>query len=86
MFAGAFVFDTNAVISAALITKDMLVLHPFRGIPVVTPRDFVDDVGKSSRDAPRCRVRAYGWPADLSDDEILERLLALNLEQAGEAA
>ncbi|MGI6099301.1 MAG: class I SAM-dependent DNA methyltransferase [Lentisphaerae bacterium] len=26
---------------------------------------------------------AYGWPADLSDDEILERLLALNLERAG---
>ena len=27
---------------------------------------------------------AYGWPADLSDDEILSRLLALNLERAGE--
>jgi hypothetical protein len=25
----------------------------------------------------------YGWPSDLSDDEILERLLALNLERAG---
>jgi hypothetical protein len=25
---------------------------------------------------------AYGWPADLSDTEILERLLALNLERA----
>ncbi|MBN2391702.1 MAG: hypothetical protein JXR84_13335 [Anaerolineae bacterium] len=25
---------------------------------------------------------AYGWPYDLSDDEILERLLALNLERA----
>lgn len=25
---------------------------------------------------------AYGWSADLSDDEILERLLALNLERA----
>ena len=24
---------------------------------------------------------AYGWPADLSDDAILERLLALNLER-----
>jgi hypothetical protein len=22
---------------------------------------------------------AYGWPSDLSDEEILERLLALNL-------
>ena len=25
---------------------------------------------------------AYGWPADLADEEILERLLALNLERA----
>jgi hypothetical protein len=25
----------------------------------------------------------YGWPSDLSDEEILERLLALNLERAG---
>lgn len=26
---------------------------------------------------------AYGWPVDLSDDEILARLLKLNLAQAG---
>jgi hypothetical protein len=26
---------------------------------------------------------AYGWPVDLSDDELLGRLLALNLERAG---
>ena len=25
---------------------------------------------------------AYGWPADLSDEEILARLLALNLARA----
>jgi hypothetical protein len=25
---------------------------------------------------------AYGWPADLSDEQLLERLLALNLERA----
>ena len=25
---------------------------------------------------------AYGWPADLGDEQILERLLALNLERA----
>jgi hypothetical protein len=24
----------------------------------------------------------YGWPHDISDEEILERLLALNLERA----
>jgi hypothetical protein len=27
---------------------------------------------------------AYGWPADLSDEQILEHLLALNLERAAE--
>ena len=26
---------------------------------------------------------AYGWSSDLSDEEILGRLLALNLERAG---
>jgi hypothetical protein len=25
---------------------------------------------------------AYGWPADLDDEAILERLLALNIERA----
>ena len=25
---------------------------------------------------------AYGWPADLSDDDLLAKLLALNLERA----
>lgn len=29
-------------------------------------------------------LRAYGWPTTLSDEEILERLLALNLERAGD--
>lgn len=27
-------------------------------------------------------LAAYGWPADLGDEAILERLLALNLERA----
>ncbi len=27
---------------------------------------------------------AYGWPADLTDEQILEKLLALNQERAGE--
>jgi hypothetical protein len=31
-------------------------------------------------------VATYGWPADLRDEQILEKLLALNLERAaGEA-
>ena len=40
-------------------------------------------------DLAHCRLDeavldAYGWPHDLSDEEILERLLGLNLERAGE--
>lgn len=27
-------------------------------------------------------LRAYGWPDDLSDEAILEHLLALNLERS----
>jgi hypothetical protein len=29
---------------------------------------------------------AYGWPADLTDEQILEKLLTLNLERAAEEA
>jgi hypothetical protein len=34
----------------------------------------------------RLVFQAYGWPADLSDEEILERLVALNAERAKEEA
>ena len=34
------------------------------------------------RDLDEAVAAAYGWPADLSDDEILRRLLDLNLERA----
>ena len=34
----------------------------------------------------RSTAEAYGWPADLSDDEILARLVALNAERAKEEA
>jgi hypothetical protein len=30
-------------------------------------------------------AQAYGWPHNLTDDQILERLLALNLERAAGA-
>jgi hypothetical protein len=28
---------------------------------------------------------AYGWPSNLSDDDILARLLELNLKRAGQS-
>jgi len=31
-------------------------------------------------------LEAYGWPHNLSDEGILERLLALNLERAGRSS
>ncbi len=31
----------------------------------------------------RAVFAAYGWPADLPDEEILKNLLALNLERSG---
>jgi type II restriction/modification system DNA methylase subunit YeeA len=34
------------------------------------------------RDLDAAVAAAYGWPADLSDDEILERLFKLNQERA----
>ena len=40
---------------------------------------------KQNHDDPdRAVSEAYGWPADLSDEEILKRLVALNAERAAE--
>ena len=32
--------------------------------------------------ATRAVLAAYGWPAEIEDEELLRRLLALNLERA----
>ena len=34
------------------------------------------------RDLDAAVAAAYGWPADISDEDALARLLALNLERA----
>jgi hypothetical protein len=52
------------------------------GSTAMTPAEF-------KRKWPRYTGKessAYGWPADLTDEQILERLLALNLERAEEEA
>jgi len=48
----------------------------------VTPAEIqeLDDIHRALDAAV---LRAYGWPADLPDEAILERLLALNLARAG---
>jgi len=40
--------------------------------------------GKIHDDIDAAVADAYGWPADLSDEEILRRLVALNAERAAE--
>jgi len=39
-------------------------------------------VGHAHKRLDEAVFAAYGWKSDLSDEEILERLLALNLERA----
>lgn len=41
-----------------------------------------DDDAIVEMDAEALGILAYGWPHDLGDEEILARLLALNLERA----
>jgi len=31
-------------------------------------------------------IEAYGWPSDISEDQIVDRLLGANMERSGEAA
>ena len=49
-----------------------------RGLVLVL-RDYHDQLDDAV-------FRAYGWPRDLSDEQILERLVALNKERAAEEA
>ena len=45
---------------------------------LLTSQDFVSKIASRNK----CVIVAYGWNSDLSDDEVLEKLLALNLERA----
>ena len=38
-------------------------------------------LANAPEDLDRAVLAAYGWPCDLANPEILERLLALNLER-----
>lgn len=40
-------------------------------------------LANAHRDLDEAVAAAYGWPADLSDDQILRRLLELNLARVG---
>ena len=49
--------------------------------PVQRPSHVAAD--SPSRQLDEAVMDAYGWPHDLAEPEILERLLALNLQRAG---
>jgi hypothetical protein len=50
----------------------------------VTP-DQIEELDDIHRALDAAVLRAYGWPETLSDEQILERLLALNLARAASA-
>jgi type II restriction/modification system DNA methylase subunit YeeA len=43
-------------------------------------------LANAHRELDEAVAAAYGWPADLSDEEVLARLLELNLARAGSRA
>ena len=69
----------NPEAAAILKTRTLTNLYNTRGTPEGT---WLDTLHRSLDEAV---AAAYGWPADLTDDEILGRLLALNHERAGKA-
>ncbi|MEN3973385.1 DNA methyltransferase [Sphingomicrobium sp. XHP0235] len=50
----------------------------------VHDRGLVSLIRQHHDEIDRLVAEAYGWPADLSDEQILERLVALNKERANE--
>jgi type II restriction/modification system DNA methylase subunit YeeA len=62
--------------AAALKSRTLTNLYNMRGAPEGT---WLDNLHRALDEAV---AGAYGWPADLPDDEILSRLLALNLARA----
>ncbi len=46
-------------------------------------RDDIRELDDIHRALDAAVLRAYGWPPDLDDEAILERLLALNAARAG---
>ncbi len=55
------------------------------GSAVPATSQVIGSVGLGLQRKPthRAVLDAYGWPQDLSDEEILEQMLAWNLERAG---
>lgn len=66
------VMPKNAAAAATLKTRTLTNLYNMRG---TSPGTWLDNLHRTLDEAV---AAAYGWPAALSDDEVLSRLLALN--------
>jgi len=62
----------NAAAAAVLHNRTLTALYNTRGTPEGA---WLDGLHRALDEAV---AAAYGWPVDLSDDEVLARLLALN--------
>ena len=51
-------------------------------VELILSLDEVETLDEIHAELDRAVLDAYGWPHSLSDEQILERLLALNLERA----
>ena len=69
----------DAAAAAALAKRTLTALYNTRGTPACA---WLDNL-HAALDA--AVAAAYGWPADLSTDEALTRLLALNLARSAAA-
>ena len=74
------IVPNNPKAAAILKTRTLTNLYNTRGTPDGT---WLDNLHRALDEAV---AAAYGWPADLSDDDILGRLLALNHARAGKSA
>ena len=69
------VIDRDSTLQGSTLTKEEKIVHE-QGL-VSAMKQIHDDLDAAVFDA-------YGWPHDLSDDEILRRLVQLNRERAEE--
>lgn len=74
------ILPINEKAAAILKTRTLTNLYNTRGTPAGT---WLDNLHRALDEAV---AAAYGWPADLPDDEVLARLLALNLERNAAAS